>query len=819
MTDSSGLPDDEPNDLPPGTLDKKTVDIFGDEDLDDEDDSEWDGSDDGSDNGSDEDGSEDGSDEDGSDNGSDEEEENEEQTKDGEGSPHGGSEASGPVVPIRGYTFPAVHKLVASGDAEGLEHYLSDMLRYAPLGSPTLMPWEMKDLLGRLPLHLALLDCKPELVNILLKFDRDHMIAREGDLRKYSTVFRRLDDFPCMHLALAAAPWRPAEALEMLSALFDHPGGAEIIAEKDATRKSLLHVATTTGRPEVVEWVASRAADQLTMRDDHGYWPLHCAIDGKQPNLVMWFFEKVGAEALLKAAEEELSPERHPFLHCVAKSAWECMHALLEAGESMDWTLPQPAIDLAESLGVSWELETICLANDRKEGLERVLARHSSPTGIVYDTDCLGHVALPTESQDGHVRLKRIAAIPENPTRLEVIVGPFGALNHDEFTRRLRRVEGVRPCATADILRVHEWSYIRELEEAAAAAEEGQLVPLDGGDTKISSQSWLSALKAASCVVQAVDLVMSEACRNAFAAVRPPGHHVGMRGAVDRELEDSDRASKGFCLLNNVAIGAAYALNVHRHSIGRVAIVDFDIHHGNGTEALVRGLAGPKVTRIPLRGLGLSGVIETHQFAPWFDRTTDKDSVFFASIHRHDGKFYPYTGASSVDGNVVNVGLSSGSTSEDLRDGLSRVIIPKLLEFAPDLIFVSAGFDGHNRDRLAAGECDFSEEDFYWMTEQLMGVAQVCAKGRLVSVLEGGYNTRAGWLSPLSQSVAAHVRALCSSGISRIAGIGSIDIDDEDDDDVLNEEHDPVAKRRRMDDEEAELFGTPAGLEEHFTSF
>jgi acetoin utilization deacetylase AcuC-like enzyme len=99
------------------------------------------------------------------------------------------------------------------------------------------------------------------------------------------------------------------------------------------------------------------------------------------------------------------------------------------------------------------------------------------------------------------------------------------------------------------------------------------------------------------------------------------------------------------------------------------------------------------------------------------------------------------------------------------------VVLPRLLEFAPDMIFVSAGFDGHAKDRLAAGECDFGEEDFYWMTEQLMGVAQMTARGRLVSVLEGGYNTRAGWLSPLSQSVTAHVRALSASTVSRVSGL------------------------------------------------
>jgi acetoin utilization deacetylase AcuC-like enzyme len=277
---------------------------------------------------------------------------------------------------------------------------------------------------------------------------------------------------------------------------------------------------------------------------------------------------------------------------------------------------------------------------------------------------------------------------------------------------------------------------------------------------------------------------------------------------VDRDLEDSDRASQGFCLLNNVAIGAAYALNVHRHSIGRVAIIDFDVHHGNGTEALVRGLAGPKTKVIPIMTGAVTGYLEQHTFCPWLDPHTDKDNVFFASVHRYDGKFYPYSGATNVERSVVDVGFPSGASSEDLRDAFMRMILPRLLAFSPDMIFISAGFDGHKRDRLAAGQCEFDEHDYYWMTEQLLAVARECGHSRVVSVLEGGYNTRAGWLSPFSQAVTAHVRALVGSHATKSLALSqhSVEMTTASTEDVgaVDSRTTIGLKRKR---EEAELFG------------
>lgn len=212
--------------------------------------------------------------------------------------------------------------------------------------------------------------------------------------------------------------------------------------------------------------------------------------------------------------------------------------------------------------------------------------------------------------------------------------------------------------------------------------------------------------------------------------------------------------SQGYCLLNNVAIAAAYALCVYRHRIHRVAIVDFDVHHGNGTEAIVKQL-GQEVSEISPRPP-----------MTWVDPETDRDRVFFASVHAFnpDGvpgedAVYPGSGETGTIGNIINVGLApSQRRSIIFRNQVESEILPALTEFKPDLILVSAGFDGHARDDIELAL--WTTEDFVWATEKMVALANKCCDGWIVSVLEGGYNTKGGPLSPLAESVAAHVRTL-----------------------------------------------------------
>lgn len=287
---------------------------------------------------------------------------------------------------------------------------------------------------------------------------------------------------------------------------------------------------------------------------------------------------------------------------------------------------------------------------------------------------------------------------PESPARLQAVLE---ALQAPEFTR-LERREAPR-AAIDDLARVHPGTFVERL--LAAVPQDGHL-GIDP-DTVISPGSGEAALRAAGAVAAAVDAVIAGEADNAFCAVRPPGHHAEPRRAM------------GFCLFNNVAVGALRARDVH--GLQRVAVIDFDVHHGNGTQA----------------------------------RFYDEESLFYGSTHQFP--LYPGTGSAGETGvgNIVNVPLRPMSGSRDFRQGFARQIIPALDIFRPEIVLVSAGFDAHNSDPLAQLMLD--ESDYTWATEQLLDVAQRHAKGRLVSTLEGGYD-----LAALGASAAAHVRVLMS---------------------------------------------------------
>jgi acetoin utilization deacetylase AcuC-like enzyme len=256
------------------------------------------------------------------------------------------------------------------------------------------------------------------------------------------------------------------------------------------------------------------------------------------------------------------------------------------------------------------------------------------------------------------------------------------------------------------LLRAHSQNHIDNvLGPLAAEAAREAYVHLDP-DTVMSAGSAEAALRAAGAVTDAVDLVMAGRLRNAFCAVRPPGHHA-----------ERDRAM-GFCLFNNVAVGALHARAVH--GLQRVAIVDFDVHHGNGTQDIA--FADP--------------------------------ALFYASIHQ--APFYPHTGSAAetgAAGNIVNVPLPAGAGGAAFRTAISAHILPALDGFKPDMVFISAGFDGHRADPLA--DLTLIEADFAWATTEICALAARHAGARVVSSLEGGYD-----LAALARSASAHMRAL-----------------------------------------------------------
>ena len=288
---------------------------------------------------------------------------------------------------------------------------------------------------------------------------------------------------------------------------------------------------------------------------------------------------------------------------------------------------------------------------------------------------------------------------PERPERLKAVLT---VLAEDEF-RGLERVVAPR-AEDRHLMLAHRASFVEAVLGCIPPAGRHAL----DGDTIVSPGSGESALRAAGAVVAAIDAVVSGKAKNAFCAVRPPGHHAEAATAM------------GFCLFNNVAIGALHARTAH--GLGRVAVVDFDVHHGNGTQHM-------------------------------FER--DK-SLFYASTHQWP--LYPGTGAAEERGvgNVVNAPLRSHSGGREFRDAFERKILPALDAFAPELIIISAGFDAHQDDPLAS--LMLIEDDYAWVTSALAEVARTHAKGRIVSALEGGYDLHA-----LAASAAAHVRALMAA--------------------------------------------------------
>ena len=286
---------------------------------------------------------------------------------------------------------------------------------------------------------------------------------------------------------------------------------------------------------------------------------------------------------------------------------------------------------------------------------------------------------------------------PERPDRLRAIEA---ALEAEKF-QMLGRVEA--PRASLEILALcHPMDYITAIRDATPG--EG-IVRIDA-DTSMSPGSFEAALRAAGGAIHAVDEVVGKKAQNAFVATRPPGHHAETARPM------------GFCLFDNAAIAARYAQD--RHGIARAAIVDFDVHHGNGSQEIF-----------------------------WADGT-----VMYCSTHQMP--LFPGTGAIGETGdhnNVVNAPLRPGDGPEKFRDAFESRILPRLAEFAPELIVISAGFDAHMRDPLA--NINLEAADFAWATQKIMDVADRCAGGRIVSLLEGGYDLQA-----LGDSVAAHVTAL-----------------------------------------------------------
>ena len=283
---------------------------------------------------------------------------------------------------------------------------------------------------------------------------------------------------------------------------------------------------------------------------------------------------------------------------------------------------------------------------------------------------------------------------PECPERIQAIEDQ---LIQSRLDGHLKRIDP--PLATeADITRVHSEDHLAFIKSKAPTSGYAMI----DGDTIMNTATWNVSLRAAGAAIAAVDAVMKGEVNNAFCAIRPPGHHA------------EPHRSMGFCVFNTIAIATRYALE--QYDLDRVAVIDFDVHHGNGTEAAF----------------------------------IDDPHVLMCSFFQHP--FYPYSGLEGGD-NMVNIPLPASTSGKVVREMISKIWIPRLQEFKPQLIMISAGFDAHREDDL--GQMGLVEDDYVWITQQLMNVANQTCEGKIVSCLEGGYN-----LSALGRSVAAHLKTL-----------------------------------------------------------
>jgi len=284
---------------------------------------------------------------------------------------------------------------------------------------------------------------------------------------------------------------------------------------------------------------------------------------------------------------------------------------------------------------------------------------------------------------------------PESPARIHAIEDQLIASNLLDF---LRHYEAPKASKT-ELARVHAIEYI---EWVFSQSPHSGRIDLDG-DTAMNPHSLNAALHAVGAVIKGVDLVMADKVQNAFCNIRPPGHHAGRASA------------SGFCIFNNVAVAAAHALE--HHGLQRVAIADFDVHHGNGTEEIFH----------------------------------DDPRVMLCSTFRHP--YYPYCGADSGNDHIINVPLAAGSSGKEFRHAVTEHWLPALERFQPQFLLISAGFDAHWEDDM--GGLALKEADYFWVTETLREVARKHANKRIVSTLEGGYALHA-----LGRSAMTHIKSL-----------------------------------------------------------
>ena len=679
------------------------------------------------------------------------------------------------------------------------------------------------------PLHIAIHNRKLDHVKLLLQYGASQRMRCDGS-------------WP-IHTAISIGALHPDFAYDCVMLL--HENGADLTA-KDDSNHTPLFLACVFGLPQIATYLLANEVSTLNTRADRlGNRPLHAVAkfeaarrDAVAQQPIPGFPGKLEATALkanegsvacpltkllLGATGIEVDGQNalgQTALHMAClRGNWPVARLLLEAGAS-----PTHADRRGFTPGQTAHKRGMPIPVDLRPvlGEPPVAGLLPPPRDLIVDPDgstlLLSHELCTLHRTCPPIRRDAEEPPPENVRRLTVLIDEAtGILRCGEFGQCVWKGEA-RRAAMGDVLKVHEYTYVESISRASNSIPDipNAVANLDP-DTAISRWSFEAAMRAAGSVCEAVDSVLAGDHRNAFCAVRPPGHHAGPRGIV-RCANDPEGGSHGFYLLNNVAIGAAYARSMYRNEgIKKVAIIDFDVHHGNGTEEIIRRLI-PTAEKSLVRTPFAFGELQTSSYSPWLDET-DIENVFFASTHGYGqrgheqmGWFYPASGKTHISEalknpsmveqpntadflfsqtwarmgeenklnccKIIDMGLELPEQDPDpqgramkqrldLRDTYRHKIFPYLREFDPDLIFISAGFDAHRRDSMNFGYVGMVEEDYEWVTEQLVKIANTCCNGRVISVLEGGYKIHGGIVSPFARSVASHVRALVDGGRSR----------------------------------------------------
>ena len=488
---------------------------------------------------------------------------------------------------------------------------------------------------------------------------------------------------------------------------------------------------------------------------------------------------------------------------------------------------------ILENINYAISIVEILKNNNNFPGVFKFPQKFREFTGIVFNSNCINHIKLPDEPVK---HLMTRYQIVENSDRLQCLIDRENGiilndqvfhfkesnLNKNNTTKNeslkhsgcenICFYEIKRKSCLNDILKCHDFNYIQRLKDFCtdiniknnnlnnakkrdySPKKEKSIkyninnldtlnplyknlstnnIPLNykklDSDTYVNEYSFENIFDATGCVLNAIDLVMEDSVKNALVLIRPPGHHAGFSGQV----ENTDITSMGFCLVNNVAIGASYAKNKYRNQIKKIAIFDFDIHHGHGTEEIIQMLNYKTFKKNYIYDEICSFTTQYTQQINWLD-FDDPKNILFISTHIYDeenpNSFYPYSGGiennTSKDSNIYPGGIYNipfklkRNLSYEYRNVLRTKIIPRLYKFKPDIIFLSAGFDGHENEIINQHNMFLNEFDYAFITQQIQFVANKFCNGKMISVLEGGYNISTGLISSFAQSVFTHARFL-----------------------------------------------------------